>query len=141
MSSCCKAVKEVSPKHTMNLLFYCLLTEAERTLNKGGSPKILKRELYGNFLAFAKGYQFFSKMCQRLRDCLPIIITLAHPENRRGSFYLRAQRISGRGEDGVLTQCPARYEENLKLKLPHLLSMYGKAAVRLLAMEANAKSN
>ena len=80
---------------------------------QGGNTvsKILKTELYGNFLAFAKGYQFSSKMCQRLRDCHPIIITLAHPENRRGSSYLRAQRISRRGEDVILTQCPARYEK------------------------------
>ena len=33
-SPCCKAVKGVSRKHTGNLFFYCLLTEAERTLNK-----------------------------------------------------------------------------------------------------------
>ena len=57
------------------------------------------------------GYQFYSKMCQRLRGCHPIIITLAHPENRRGSSYLRAQRMSRRGEDVILTQCPARYEK------------------------------
>ena len=114
MSPCCKAVKGVSRKHTVNLFFYCLLTEAEQTLSKAGIPfpKILKRELYGNFLAFAKGYQFSSKMCQRLRDCHPIIITLAHPEGRRRSSYLRAQRISRRGEDVILTQCSARYEKS-----------------------------
>ena len=69
MSPCCKAVKGVSRKHTVNLFFYCLLTEAVRTLSRAGIrsvPKILKRELYGNFLAFAKGYQFSSKICQRL---------------------------------------------------------------------------
>ena len=69
MSPCCKAVKGVSRKHTGNLLFYCLLTEAVRTLSRAGIPsvpKILKRELYGNFLAYAKGYQFSSKICQRL---------------------------------------------------------------------------
>ena len=41
----------------------------------------------------------------------------------------------------ILTECPARYEKNLKLKIPHLLSMYGTAAVRLMAMEVKAKSN
>ena len=38
-SPCCKAVKGVSRKHTGNLFFYCLLTEAERTLNQAGIPK------------------------------------------------------------------------------------------------------
>ena len=69
ISPCCKAVKGVSRKHTVNLFFYCLLTEAVRTLKQAGIPsvlKILKGELYGNFLAFAKGYQFSSKICQRL---------------------------------------------------------------------------
>ena len=41
----------------------------------------------------------------------------------------------------ILTQRPARYEKNLKLKLPHLLPMYGKAAVRLMGYGAEAKSD
>ena len=142
MSPCCKAVKVDSRRYTVNLFLLLFPEDAERT-KQGRDTKdssFLKRELYQNFLAFAKGYQLSSKMCQRLRDCHPIIITLAHRENRRGSSHLRAQRIK-RGEDVILTQCPARYENNLKLKLPHLLSMYGKAAVRLLAMEAKAKRN
>ena len=143
MSPCCKAVKDDSRKHTVNLFLIAFPKTADRTEQGRGTKdsSFLKRELYQNFLAFAKGYQFSSKTCQRLRNCHPIIITLAHPENRRGSSYLRAQRISKRGEDVILTQCPARYEKNLKLKLPHLLSMYGTAAVRLLAMEVKAKSN
>ena len=143
MSPCCRAVKGVFRKHTVNLFCYYLLTEAERTLSKAGIPsvpKILKRELYGNFLAFAKGYQFSSKMCQRLRDCHPIIITLVHPEDRRRSSYLRAQRISRRGEDVILTQCPARYEK-YETETPTPLIYVGKAAVWLLAMEAKSKSN
>ena len=115
MSPCFKAAKDDSRKHTVNLFLLLLPRRMpNETLNEAGIPsipKLLKRELCGNFLAFAKGYQFSSKMCQRLRDCHPIIITLARPENRRGSSYLRAQRISRRGEDVILTQCPARYEK------------------------------
>ena len=42
MSPCCKAVKGVSRKHTGNLFFYCLLTEAVRTLNKREYRPFLK---------------------------------------------------------------------------------------------------
>ena len=42
MSPCCKAVKGVSRKHTVNLFFYCLLTEAERTLSRAGIPSVPK---------------------------------------------------------------------------------------------------
>ena len=42
MSPCCKAVKGVSRKHTVNLFFYCLLTEAVRTLNKREYRRFLK---------------------------------------------------------------------------------------------------
>ena len=55
---------------------------------QGGSPKILKSELCGNFLAFAKGYQFSSRMCQRLRDCHPIIITYTHCCTRGNVMFL-----------------------------------------------------
>ena len=138
-------MKDDSRKHTVNLFLLLLPRGCRTNSEQGGNtvdPQILKRELYGNFLAFAKGYQFSSKMCQRLRDCHPIIITLAHPEDRRRSSHLRAQRISRRGEDVILTPCPQGTKNlKLKLKLPHLLSMYGKAAVRLLAMEVKAKSN
>ena len=112
---CCKAVKDDSRKHTVNLFLLLLPGGCRTNSEQGGNtvdPQILKRELYGNFLAFAKGYQFSSKMCQRLRDCHPIIITLAHPEDRRRSSHLRAQRISRRGEDVILTPCPARYEKS-----------------------------
>ena len=114
MSPCCKAVKDDSRKHTVNLFLLLFPEDAKRTLSEAGIPlvpKILKRELYGNFLAFAKGYQFSCKMCQRLRDCHPIIITLAHPENHRSSSYLGVQRTSRRGGDVILTQCLARYEK------------------------------
>lgn len=60
------------------------------------------------------------------RSSLPIAITLAHPENHKGSpFFLRAQRIRIGGQDVFLTKCPA--EDNLKL--PHILHMYSNAAV------------
>ena len=39
MSPCCKAVKGVSRKHTGNLFFYCLLTEAVRTLSRAGTVR------------------------------------------------------------------------------------------------------
>ena len=67
-----------TPSHGEPFLIAASQEDAERTLNEAGVPsilKILKRVLHGNFLAFAKGYQFSSKMCQRLRDCHPIIIT------------------------------------------------------------------
>ena len=105
MSPRCKAVKDDSRKHTVNLFLLLLPRRMPielwiRREYRSQNPK----KLYRNFLAFAKGYQFSSKMCQRLRDY--------HPENRRGSSYLRAQRISKRGEDVILTQCPAKYEKN-----------------------------
>ena len=70
MSPCCKAVKDDSRKHTVNLFFIAVSEDCRTNSEQGGHivPEILKRELYGNFLAFAKGYQFYSKMCQRLRD-------------------------------------------------------------------------
>ena len=81
MSPCCKAVKDGSRKHTVNLFLLLLLGGCRTNSEQGGNtvdPQILKRELYGNFLAFAKGYQFSPIMCQRLRDCHPIIITLLY---------------------------------------------------------------
>ena len=39
MSPCCKAVKGVSRRHTGNLFFYCLLTEAVRTLSRAGTVR------------------------------------------------------------------------------------------------------
>ena len=42
MPPCCKAVKGVSLEHTVNLFFYCLLTEAERTLKQGGCGRLQK---------------------------------------------------------------------------------------------------
>ena len=39
MSPCCKAVKGVSRKHTGNLFFYCLLTEAVWTLSRAGTVR------------------------------------------------------------------------------------------------------
>ena len=42
MSPCCKAVMGVSRKQTVNLFFYCLLTEAVRTLNKREYRRFLK---------------------------------------------------------------------------------------------------
>ena len=39
------------------------------------------------------------------------------------------------------SQNVAQKKEKLKLKLLHFLIMYGKAAVRLLVVEAKAKSN
>ena len=78
MSPCCKAVKDDSRKHTVNLFLIAVSEDCRTNSEQGGNtvPKILKRELYGNFLAFAKGYQFSSKMCQRLRDCHSIIRTI-----------------------------------------------------------------
>ena len=38
MSPCCKAVKDDSRKHMMNLFLLLFLEDAERTLNKAGIP-------------------------------------------------------------------------------------------------------
>ena len=85
---------------------------------KGGTTEFFKRELYklSTFFSPKRRYRTFKKVPTELQSCLnshnskSLILTLAHPEDRRGSSYLRAQRISRRGEDAILTQCPARYE-------------------------------
>ena len=57
MSPCCKAVKDNYRKHTVNLFLIAVSEDCRTNSEQGGHivPEVLKRELYGNFLVFAKG--------------------------------------------------------------------------------------